>query len=260
MRRLWPRLVRSACLRCRAVNPGPTDQAATPRGALSRLTVVVGLLTLLAISIGGFVLAGFIAAEKPIEPPGAHESFNWEVASVFGTAVGTVLLALATGFLALQTRESVAAARDELTVTREALQGGLRPLIISAPPNVFMVEEQADFRWLEQGQQLTRFLRDQGKISVTANQYSSARRQGAIVYAEVVLPVRNVGSGVALIESVPHRVRPGLGRSRMGRDENPSSRAPGRTNPAWFLDGTRPRGRDGDASWTPSKLQDRVRR
>jgi hypothetical protein len=55
-----------------------------------------GLLALAAV-VGLSVLVGYVGAPR-------HERFDWTLASVFGTALGTTLLALATGGLAWSTR------------------------------------------------------------------------------------------------------------------------------------------------------------
>ena len=51
---------------------------------------------ILAAVVAAFVLVGTLASPD--------EGFDWELASVFGTAVGTTLLALVTGWLAFTTR------------------------------------------------------------------------------------------------------------------------------------------------------------
>jgi hypothetical protein len=53
-------------------------------------------------SVVGFVAVGFLAGPKSVR-------FEWEIASVFGTAVGTTFLAVVTGTLAWSTARDVAA-------------------------------------------------------------------------------------------------------------------------------------------------------
>ena len=59
------------------------------------------MLGLVGLTVAAFLLVGDLASR--------HEEFNWELASIFGTAVGTTLLALATGWLAYSTRSEVRA-------------------------------------------------------------------------------------------------------------------------------------------------------
>ena len=84
--------------------------------------VVVLLLAILLLSIG----VGFWAADRhpttayvetedgatvTLEQPSGHETFDTEVAAIFGTAVGTTLLALVTGLLAIGTWKDVRASQ-----------------------------------------------------------------------------------------------------------------------------------------------------
>jgi hypothetical protein len=72
----------------------------------------------------GFVLVGWLAS-------GAQDgSFDWELASIFGTAVGTVLLALATGALAVSTARDVTATQEIAWLTREEQEDRLRPVVM----------------------------------------------------------------------------------------------------------------------------------
>ncbi len=64
--------------------------------------MVYASLLLLPIS-GGFVAVGFVAQ---------GEAFDWNVASVFGTAVGTTLLAIATLAVAYSTWQDVRASQQ----------------------------------------------------------------------------------------------------------------------------------------------------
>jgi hypothetical protein len=74
----------------------------------------------LAVVVGLSVLVGFVGSER---------GFGWELAAVFGTALGTTLLAISTGLLALLTARDVSAAqelaqltRDEASRTQESLR------------------------------------------------------------------------------------------------------------------------------------------
>lgn len=79
------------------------------------VSAVVILAAIIALSIGvGFWAAGeshppSAHVEAPngttltIEQPATDETFDWKIAAIFGTAVGTTLLALVTGLLAIGT-------------------------------------------------------------------------------------------------------------------------------------------------------------
>jgi hypothetical protein len=91
--------------------------------------VFVTYLTLLGIvmaSAVGFLLVGLYARR-----PEAGE-FDWELASIFGTAVGTLLLAVATGALAASTSRDVSATGRlaELAVADQVDR--IRPAVIGA--------------------------------------------------------------------------------------------------------------------------------
>ena len=62
---------------------------------------------------------------------GPEEGFDWDLASVFGTALGTTLLALATGALALLTYREVGATQDLAEMTRNDQLMRDRPLVLA---------------------------------------------------------------------------------------------------------------------------------
>ena len=63
--------------------------------------------------VGTLVLAaGVVALSWYVGHVGADEGFSWELAAVFGTAVGTTLLAFTTGGLAYLTGRDVSATRE----------------------------------------------------------------------------------------------------------------------------------------------------
>jgi hypothetical protein len=76
----------------------------------------------LVVVVTGSVLVGFVGSP--------HMRFNWELASIFGTALGTTLLALATGWLAWSTRSEVRATQDLAELTREQQAASERPVVL----------------------------------------------------------------------------------------------------------------------------------
>src|SRR4051812_9072110 len=89
------------------------------RGALFTLA----LLGLTVVVIGG---SAFIGNHVPTNEGG----FNWELAAVVGTALGTTFLALVTGYLGMQTSRDVQASRDVAELTREERRARERPIVI----------------------------------------------------------------------------------------------------------------------------------
>jgi hypothetical protein len=61
-----------------------------------------------------------VAASWVVGMVGAEAGFDWELAAIFGTALGTTLLAVTTGGLAYLTGRDVSATKDlaELTALR----------------------------------------------------------------------------------------------------------------------------------------------
>jgi hypothetical protein len=80
------------------------------------------MLALVGLTVAAFWLVGDLASR--------HEGFDWELASIFGTAVGTTLLALSTGWLAYSTRSEVRATQQLAELTREGLAASERPLVL----------------------------------------------------------------------------------------------------------------------------------
>jgi hypothetical protein len=80
--------------------------------------VLAGLATVAVLS----VVVGFIGS--------SHTGFDWELASIFGTALGTTLLALSTGWLAWSTRSEVRATQDLAELTREQQAASERPVVL----------------------------------------------------------------------------------------------------------------------------------
>jgi hypothetical protein len=97
------------------------DQTPTPRGS-DRPALVVAALALAAVVVFSTIV-GFVGA-----PHG--ERFSWELASIFGTALGTTLLAASTGWLAWSTRSEVRATQDLAELTRRQQAASERPVVL----------------------------------------------------------------------------------------------------------------------------------
>jgi hypothetical protein len=79
----------------------------------------------------GVGLAAVVALSWWVGWLGPEEGFDWDLASVFGTALGTTLLALATGALALLTYREVSATQELAALTRKDQQIRERPLVLA---------------------------------------------------------------------------------------------------------------------------------
>ena len=93
-----------------------------PFGVLTRRSVArwVGLLVVVVATLSTVV--GFAAT--------GWEEFDWDVASIFGTALGTTALAGFTGALAFTTSGDVRATWDLAQVTREQQAAQERPVVV----------------------------------------------------------------------------------------------------------------------------------
>jgi hypothetical protein len=99
----------------------------TTRRASDGRALVVALVALTTVVVLSAIV-GFVGA-----PHG--ERFSWELASVFGTALGTTLLASATGWLAWSTRSEVRATQDLAELTRAQQVASERPIVIPGRPS-----------------------------------------------------------------------------------------------------------------------------
>jgi hypothetical protein len=97
------------------------DTTATGRGS-DRPALIVVALALVGVVLLSW-LVGRVGAPK-------GERFDWHLASVFGTALGTTLLAAATGWLAWSTRSEVRATQDLAELTREQYAASERPVVL----------------------------------------------------------------------------------------------------------------------------------
>jgi hypothetical protein len=89
---------------------------------ISRRTLLLMLSVVLALVTGASTAVGYAT-------PG--EAFDWDVASIFGTAVGTTLLALATGVLAYTTSRDVSATVEIARLTKEDQDLRNRPIVLA---------------------------------------------------------------------------------------------------------------------------------
>jgi hypothetical protein len=94
-------------------------------GVLTRKRLIKAIVIgLLGVAVP-FVLIGWLA-ERPYTG-----RFDWELASIFGTALGTTLLALATGALAYTTSGDVRATWELANLTKEDQLLRERPIVVA---------------------------------------------------------------------------------------------------------------------------------
>jgi hypothetical protein len=90
--------------------------------ASDKPALVVASVALVAV-VAASAFVGFVGAPH-------DEQFSWELASIFGTALGTTLLAAATGWLAWSTRSEVRATQDLAELTRRQQAASDRPVVM----------------------------------------------------------------------------------------------------------------------------------
>lgn len=78
------------------------------------------------------MLAGVVILSWAVGTQSQDEGFSWELASIFGTALGTTLLAVATGALALLTSRDVSATQELAAQGRREQVERERPVVIAA--------------------------------------------------------------------------------------------------------------------------------
>src|SRR5688500_11476247 len=98
------------------------DSGAPAYGMLGRGQLVLFAIAGLLVAVMASALVGGFA--------GREEGFDWELASIFGTAVGTTALALATGALAYAASGDVRATWELARLTQEDQQLRDRPVVV----------------------------------------------------------------------------------------------------------------------------------
>jgi hypothetical protein len=97
-------------------------------------------LPLLVLCLFGLVV--FAASWAVGASASRHEGFDWELASIFGTALGTTLLALATSTLAYSTRSEVRATKELAELTARDQENRERPLVLLTGTRIELLEQE----------------------------------------------------------------------------------------------------------------------
>jgi len=84
-----------------------------------------------ALVVAALALAAVVALSALVGFVGSPDTrFGWELAAIFGTALGTTLLAVATGWLAWSTRSEVRATQELAELTRRQQMASERPDVL----------------------------------------------------------------------------------------------------------------------------------
>jgi hypothetical protein len=144
----------------------------------------------LAVVVGLGILVGYAGPKK---------GFQWELASIFGTALGTTLLAAATGALAYSTWSDVRATWRLANISQAALDAQVQPVLVDVvpgprgnPPEYERVPYEPAY-----ANGTTSVLFD--RVDVTALE------NGHFVCS---VPLRNAGAGLAFITEEPRLTHP----------------------------------------------------
>jgi hypothetical protein len=154
----------------------------------------VGVAAVCVFVVSGFI--GYLAAE-----PGQR----WQLASIFGTALGTTLLAGATAALAYSTRSDVRATVDLANISRATLSAQVQPLLVDV---IHGAEGRSDFVVYEPG------------VSDGATNVSlESVEVGALANGNFIcsVPLRNAGAGLAVITEEPRLSHPSRDVDYIGR-------------------------------------------
>jgi hypothetical protein len=105
-------------------------------GVLTRRRVIGWVCGALGLVAFLSFLVGYFASRE--------EGFDWELAAIFGTALGTTALAGVTGTLAFATSGDVRATWELADLTRRDQQGRERPLVIQQDARFEQLDEPRD--------------------------------------------------------------------------------------------------------------------
>ena len=167
-----------------------------------RRTIALSTLALIGV-IGLSTLVGFV---------GEKHGFGWDLAAVFGTALGTTLLAIATGVLALLTWRDVNAAqelaqltRDEASRTNESLelsraQSDTARAALDAQTQPFLTVGDISARVLHS---TSAHVRNVGNAPAVVMRAAFIFRSGAQAPASAVDPAMPAGETTSIILASP---------------------------------------------------------
>lgn len=133
--RFSPRCVRAPVAQWHRLNNPPLAFVALPgvdEVANARVRRLNPFEAVLACAVA---LAVVVALSWLVGSVGGEHGFDWSLAAVFGTALGTTLLALATGVLALLTWRDVTATQELARLTRDDQVERGRPVVITTGAN-----------------------------------------------------------------------------------------------------------------------------
>jgi hypothetical protein len=132
-------------------------------GVLTQRQVILWIVFLLSCVAALSAPVGFVAAT-------GHTTFNWDVASIFGTALGTTALAGFTGALAFTTSGDVRATWELARLTQRDQEARERPVVVV----------------------------HRAEVALKSWELSSEGGKSGVLKAHVAIDLRNVGLGPAL--------------------------------------------------------------
>jgi|GEM_PF-2519285 hypothetical protein len=138
---------------------------------------------------------------------GAPSGSRWELTSILGTALGTTLLAGATGFLAYSTRSDVRATVRLANISQAALDAQVQPVLVDVVLGSGPVGA-TDFVAYEPG------VADGSRVIAHEVVEVSALGSGHFVCS---VPLRNAGAGLAVITEEPRLDHPSRDVDYIGR-------------------------------------------
>jgi hypothetical protein len=172
---------------------------ATPSGRTpSSRTVLTWVVVAGGVVVGLSILVGFV---------GPKPGFQWELASLFGTALGTTLLAASTGALAYSTWSDVRATWRLAAISQATLDAEVQPVLVDVVPGSAAAGDQ--------------------ELIAYEPAYADGTKNVALDAVDVrhlengnfacSVPLRNAGAGLAFITDDPRLTHPARADDFIGK-------------------------------------------
>jgi hypothetical protein len=162
-------------------------------------TLLAWVAAALTIVVGLSILVGYL---------GPNKGFQWQLASVFGTAAGTTLLAAATGALAYSTRNDVRATWRLANISQAALDAQVQPVLVDVVPGSLPRTELIPYEPASAD----------GSKNVVADAVDVRELENGHFACSV--PLCNAGAGLAFITDDPRLAHPSRDVDYIGRLTN----------------------------------------
>jgi hypothetical protein len=179
---------------------------------VSRASIAVGVL--LAAILGVSIAVGAAVSETPpvVIAPNATvvtepQGFNWELAALVLTGLGTTALAVATGALAYSTRSDVRATVRLANISQAALEAQVQPVLIDVVPE----------QYRDPGEDAVPYEPRHADGTKNVGAYRVDVRQMENGNFACSVPLRNAGAGLAFINDDPRLDHPSRDGDYIGR-------------------------------------------